>query len=208
MASILITGFGPFPGAPVNPTASLVAKLARIRRPAMAGEACIAHVLPTSYAAVDRELPALIARHRPRAIVMFGLAGRSKAIRVEWQARNRVWQVLPDARGFIPLRGTIGTSSAELRSRAPLAEIAAAMRSAGLAVQLSRDAGRYLCNYAYWRALEAAREPGGPRVVVFIHVPGLRGACRRRASVKLPTLDQLVRGAQRALIAVAASARR
>ena len=31
---ILITGFGPFPGAPFNPTQPLVARLLRLRRPA------------------------------------------------------------------------------------------------------------------------------------------------------------------------------
>ncbi|MFZ2160315.1 MAG: pyroglutamyl-peptidase I, partial [Bradyrhizobium sp.] len=31
---ILITGFGPFPGAPHNPTQPLVARLLRLRRPA------------------------------------------------------------------------------------------------------------------------------------------------------------------------------
>ncbi len=32
---ILITGFGPFPGAPFNPTEPLVARLLRLRRPAL-----------------------------------------------------------------------------------------------------------------------------------------------------------------------------
>ena len=31
---ILITGFGPFPGAPFNPTIPLVERLIRLRRPA------------------------------------------------------------------------------------------------------------------------------------------------------------------------------
>ncbi|MES1149796.1 MAG: pyroglutamyl-peptidase I, partial [Bradyrhizobium guangdongense] len=31
---ILLTGFGPFPGAPYNPTQPLVARLSRLRRPA------------------------------------------------------------------------------------------------------------------------------------------------------------------------------
>ena len=39
MTTILITGFGPFPGAPVNPTTPLVRHLARLRRPALARRA-------------------------------------------------------------------------------------------------------------------------------------------------------------------------
>ena len=33
---ILITGFGPFPGAPFNPTMALVKRLTELRRPAFA----------------------------------------------------------------------------------------------------------------------------------------------------------------------------
>jgi hypothetical protein len=36
MPTILITGFGPFPGAPYNPTINLVERLTRLRRPALA----------------------------------------------------------------------------------------------------------------------------------------------------------------------------
>src|SRR5215204_2917324 len=53
---VLITGFGPFSGAPFNPTSALVTKLANIKRPAFAGLRRVAHVFRTSYAAVDAEL--------------------------------------------------------------------------------------------------------------------------------------------------------
>src|SRR5439155_15223715 len=58
--TILITGFGPFPGAPFNPTGALVELLAR-QSPVQAGTRRVAHVFTTSYDTVDRELPALIA---------------------------------------------------------------------------------------------------------------------------------------------------
>src|SRR5437016_2508623 len=101
--TILLTGFGPFPGAPFNPTGPLVRKLARQRNPAFAGVRRIAHVFDTSYATVDRELPALIARDRPDAIVMFGLAARSQALRIETRARNALARRLPDAAGVLPV---------------------------------------------------------------------------------------------------------
>ena len=77
-ATILVTGFGPFPGAPFNPTGPLVERLARLRRLALANEKFVLHIFPTSYAAVDRDLPKLIARHRPDALLMFGLAPRAR----------------------------------------------------------------------------------------------------------------------------------
>jgi len=75
--TVLITGFGPFPGAPFNPTAALAKRLARRRRPALSGTDRIAHVFPTSYAAVERELPDLIDRHRPDLVLLFGLAAHA-----------------------------------------------------------------------------------------------------------------------------------
>ncbi len=81
--TVLITGFGPFPGAPFNPTAALAENLARRRRPALSEVRRIAHVFPTSYAAVERELPDLIARYRPDLVLLFGLAPRTPHVRIE-----------------------------------------------------------------------------------------------------------------------------
>ena len=61
MMRVLVTGFGPFPGAPFNPSALLVKALARRRRPALAGIERSRHVFATAYAAVDRDLPKLLA---------------------------------------------------------------------------------------------------------------------------------------------------
>ena len=96
--TILVTGFGPFPGAPFNPTGLLAQRVTRARRPALADVKIVTHIFPTSYAAVDRELPALIAKHKPDALLMFGLAPRARGLRVETRARNAL-ALLPDAGG-------------------------------------------------------------------------------------------------------------
>jgi pyroglutamyl-peptidase len=87
---ILITGFGPFPGAPFNPTEPLVARLLRLRRPALGDVELTGHIFRVSYAAVDRELPQLLTKRRPHALLMFGLAGRTPFVRIETRARNAV----------------------------------------------------------------------------------------------------------------------
>lgn len=74
MSTILVTGFGPFPGAPFNPTGPLVKRLARLRRPALADVTIVPHIFSTSYAAVDRDLPKLIAKHRPDILLKIGRA--------------------------------------------------------------------------------------------------------------------------------------
>jgi len=84
---VLITGFGPFPGAPLNPSATLAKALARRRRPAFAALDRAVHIFETTYGSVDRELPKLLAQ-KPDIVLMFGVAGRRRQLCVETRARN------------------------------------------------------------------------------------------------------------------------
>jgi pyroglutamyl-peptidase len=171
--TILITGFGRFPGAPVNPAGVVAARLVRRRRPAFAGTRRVAHVFATRYDAVDRELPALLTQEKPDIIVMFGVATRERAVRVEQRARNRIAR-FPDAGGHRPAASTIAPQRDALRNPLPVARLVQAARMAGVTAAPSRNAGTYLCNYLYWHALEAARRTDGPRMVIFIHLPPVR----------------------------------
>lgn len=207
MTSVLVTGFGPFPGAPFNPTTPLVHHLARLRRPALAGVTIVAHIFPTAYAAVDKELPALIARHKPDALLMFGLATRAKTIRVELRARNAL-SSLPDATARVLGRRAIAPgASAMLAMPAPVRQLLAAVRASRLSVQLSQDAGSYLCNYLCWHAADVVRSGHGPRLATFVHVP-LVHRHGRRAPGRRFALGDLTRAGEALLMALVRAARR
>jgi pyroglutamyl-peptidase len=183
LRTILITGFDRFPGSPVNPSGLVATRLVRRRRPAFAGTRRIAHVFATRYDAVDRELPALLAREKPDIVVMFGVATRSHRVRVEQRARNRI-ALFPDAGGYRPRTHTIAPNRDAQRNPLPITRLVRAARTAGVAAAPSRNAGAYLCNYVYWRALEAAAGPDGPGLVIFIHVPPTRLAKARKKLFK------------------------
>jgi pyroglutamyl-peptidase len=203
---VLLIGFGPFPGAPRNPSALLAKALARRRRPAFAGIVRASHIFTTTYAAVDHDLAKLLAT--PADIVlMFGLAGRRRHLCIETRARNAV-SLFPDASGCRPPRRVIAPGGpAALRGAAPFARLLGALRMSAVPSRLSRDAGRYLCNYAYWRALEQARN--GRPLVQFIHIPPvLLGARRKRPGRRTARLGSLVTAAERLLIALIAASRR
>ena len=187
MRTILITGFGRFPGAPVNPSGLVATRLARRHRPTLAGTRRVAHVFATRYDAVDGELPALLAREKPDIIVMFGVAARSHRVRIEERARNRI-ALLPDAGGYRPPNHIIAPHRDALRNPLPTARLVKAARASGVAAAPSRNAGTYLCNYLYWRALEATSGPDGPALVIFIHVPAVGLKERSKKPFKrLPT---------------------
>ncbi len=206
--TLLLTGFGPFPGAPFNPTTPLVRRLARLRRPGLADVHIVGHVFPTSYAAVDRDLPALIARHKPDALLLFGLATRAKRLRIETRARNAL-ALLPDVQGATVALPKIAPGGPAARPMpAPAIRLLAAGQAARVPTILSRDAGRYLCNYLCWRAAEAVAAPGGPRLATFIHVPPVPRVRRpRRPDRRQTSHDDLARAGARLLMAIAAAAR-
>ena len=130
-------------------------------------------------------------------------------MRVERLAHNRVSLLIPDVQGAMPIAGKINRKAPPLRrGRAPFMQLVGAARATGIACRTSNDAGRYVCNYVYWRALETAEKPGGPDVVVFIHVPKLHDRARGPANPKRPSLDQLARAAQAMLLVATAAARR
>ena len=205
-ATILITGFGPFPGAPFNPSEPLALELARRRHPAFAGVRRVGHVFRVTYEAVDAELPALIAREKPAALVMFGLAARTKHVRIETRARNVLTHVLPDADGQIRTAATIAPGApVALSLRAPAQRLLTAALASGVPAALSHDAGRYICNYLCWRAAEAAGA-GALRLAAFIHVPRVRGTQVHRRRPGL-TLDDLARAGEAIVRTALAAAR-
>jgi pyroglutamyl-peptidase len=190
---IVITGFGPFPGAPFNPTMPLVKRLSGLRRPALDDVEISSHIFHVTYNTVDRELPELIAARRPHALLMFGLAGRTSHLRIETRARNAITTTFPDADRHVARKGTIAPGAHPVPFGPHVARLLRAARATGIDARPSRDAGSYLCNYLSWRAIEATRTEDGPRLAAFVHIPPLprSGTALPRGSSRI-TLEALV----------------
>jgi pyroglutamyl-peptidase len=206
MISVLITGFGRFPGAPSNPSGPLALALAKRPRPAFEGIQRAVHIFETSYAAVDRDLPKLIDRHKPDILLMFGLAARTPFVRVETRARNAKSVLFPDVEGYRPDKPSIVRGKPALRGRAPFWCLLGAARATRVPARTSRDAGRYLCNYVYWRALEASRS--GTPLVQFIHIPPISNQARPKGRKRRISRAALLRAGEAILLALLAARRR
>lgn len=206
---VLITGFGPFPGAPYNPTMPLVKRLAALRRPALDDVAIATHIFHVTYATVDRELPQLLAAHRPHALLMFGLAARTPFLRIETRARNAITAIWPDADGTRLRKGAIAGTADALTFGPHSQKLLRAAQATGIDARASRDAGSYLCNYLSWRAIEATRSDDGPALAAFIHVPPLArdGTALRGKSGRI-TLEHLVDAGEAMLLELVKAARR
>jgi pyroglutamyl-peptidase len=195
---LLLTGFGPFPGASENPSAWLVETLARSAPPLD----CSLHaeILPTEWNAVLRA-PALFNALKPRLILHFGLNRRARRFRIERFAHNHV-MARADAAGALPTFGRVLPDGHDrLDSPLPAAKLAAHLQQQGLPAAASRAAGDYLCNFLYYLSLDWAGRQDTPCLAAFVHIPpeSARGGSFNR--------PELLRGAQTILRFALACAR-
>lgn len=182
---MLLTGFGPFPGTPVNATMMLVPLIAREAQRAFPDIRLVTAILPTEWDGAPQRIDAVIADHEPDVSLHFGVSSRATGYEIETRGRNRR-ACNPDAAGCLPDAETIcATSPPHLPARLSAREIAVRLRSRGIAANVSRDAGGYLCNALLFHVLARARRSGHPRKAGFIHVPQalavtpMRGLARR-----------------------------
>ena len=172
--TVLITGFGPFPGVPVNATMQLVPELARAAAGQFAGVRIATEVLATEWAAAPRQLDALLAEIEPDLVLHFGVSSRARGFEVETRARN-VCTASPDAAGTLPSGTAIRDGGAEFAAASlPVQHIVTRLRRRGIPAFVSRDAGGYLCNATLYHSLGCARDAPGRRVG-FIHIPATLG---------------------------------
>lgn len=192
---VLVTGFGPFPGAPANPTEWLVTTLAA-DPPAFAGEAELhVEVLPVEYEAVPARLAAFGAGCAPDIAIHFGLSARARGFTLERLARNEVRAKRPDNAGHWRPGGPICQGALDIPSTLPLEMIHRALSAADLPVFWSDDAGGYLCNYLFYLSCAQSAPGFAPAMAGFIHVPMLAGGGQDTAHAMRP--NDMLEGARR-----------
>jgi pyroglutamyl-peptidase len=164
---VLITGFGPFPGAPENPSAWLAKALVEWAPPECDAE-LNARVLPTEWRAVTF-MPKFYASLQPTLMIHFGIHQQAKALRLERSAHNRT-NSRADASGALPPSARVHFGGPDrLDTALPVPELAARLRGCGVPAASSRSAGSYLCNFLYYHSLAWAKTSDS--VVLFVHIP-------------------------------------
>jgi pyroglutamyl-peptidase len=168
---LLVTGFEPFPGAPVNPTEWLVGELERDPPSGDGIAAFRAEVLPVDYAKIRPRLSEIGREFRPNIAIHFGLAANCSGFRLERVARNSFAGARADNAGAVPEARAICNGPETLHSGLPLDTIHDALVKAGLPVEWSDDAGAYLCNMVFTLSRAHACEGFTPEISGFVHVP-------------------------------------
>jgi pyroglutamyl-peptidase len=173
---VLLTGFGPFPGVPVNASADLAAELASRGARAFPGYRIVAAELPTEWERAPATAALLYEGLRPAVALHFGVSRRARGFEIETRGRNVTCQSA-DATGILPSAARLAPEGPEVVASAiPVARIMVRLRRLGLPVSISRDAGRYLCNAVLFHGLVHRSATGEAPITGFIHIPeGLAG---------------------------------
>lgn len=190
---VLLTGFGPFPGVELNPTAAVVHALAA--EPAPPGLQWAAEVLPVSWQHGEKALRDALTTHRPAIALHLGVATSADRLRVE-RCAVAAAPPRPDALGALPERPPPAA-----RVGFDVAALAAALCDGGLPAEASDDAGAYLCNAVLGWSLVRSVDFG--HRAAFLHVP-MPGSARPGGGVW--SEGDLQRAARRAVEFLAAGA--
>lgn len=169
---VLLTGFEPFDGSPINPSALLAQ---RISERDVAGCELRAAILP-----VDRwRGPAAVVKaiddFNPDIVLSLGQASGRGAISIERVAVNLMDYRIADNAGHIATdEPIVPAGPAAYFATLPVREMCAAAQQAGVPAELSLSAGTYLCNQVLYTVLHhLERRPMRTGLAGFIHVPML-----------------------------------
>lgn len=166
--TVLVTGFEPFGEHTVNSSWVAVQELKRLGL----GEEIDLHVceVPVEYQAVQSLLPSLWKQHQPQLVVHVGVSGIATTVTLEQCGRNHGYRRVDNC-AFCPDSQCCMEDGPDcIESVLDMELICKRLNSSGLgvAVSVSNDAGRYLCDYTYYTSLYL-----GQGRSAFVHVPPL-----------------------------------
>jgi len=198
MSIILVTGFEPFAGASLNPSAEVAGRLDGRR---VGGMEVRAAVLPVHHVGAAADVAKLLDVHDPVAVVHLGLAGERAQIALERIAINVMDYAIPDNAGWQARdEPCVAGGPAAYFSTLPLRAMLGAFHGAGVPAYLSSTAGTYLCNFVMYTTLHLLAAASAPRPAGFIHLPMLPSMVVAGPS-ELPSMDLglMLRGVEAAL---------
>jgi pyroglutamyl-peptidase len=152
---ILVTGFEPFDGERINPSAEVARALhdRTIDRTRVVGI-----VLPCLFGRSMDVLRAAIALHAPQLVLALGQASGRSGFSPERVAINLDDARIPDNAGAQPVDRPIVPRGAAARfTTLPVKAMVAALRAAGYPAEVSHSAGTFVCNHVFYGLQHALR---------------------------------------------------
>lgn len=171
LGTVLITGFGPFPGVIRNVSGELAAELAHLARRRHPHVEFASEVLPVDWAEAPLSLSRLLRKHQPAIALHFGVSARATGFVIETLAHNIAANVADERGQHAPSSCLIAGDRPQRTATLPVRRILRSLADAGYPVRLSQDPGRYLCNAVMFHSLKCAVRTAPRTRAGFIHIP-------------------------------------
>lgn len=170
MKKVLVTGFEPFAGEPINAAWEAVQALeSRID--------VAVQQLPTAFDRAIEALRSALETVNPDVVVCFGEAGGRTAVSIERIGVNLDDARIPDNAGQQPRERPIVPAGPDAYfSGLPVRELVQTLRAAGIPAEESWSAGHFVCNHVLYGLMHLLAQPcyANRRVAGgFVHLPYL-----------------------------------
>ena len=167
---LLVTGFPSFHIHNYNPSQIILPHLAReLQKDSVQLETLL---LPVDYKKCFDELQMKLTENPPNYLVMLGLAASRHHITLEECAVNLISSDRPDNEGrHIQGEKILREGKSHLFTTLPLQEISHHLKSKFIDHSHSKDAGTYVCNLVFYKALNTIEFHNLPTKAGFIHLP-------------------------------------
>jgi pyroglutamyl-peptidase len=194
---LLVTGFEPFGGERINPSAEVARAL---HGRTIEGARVVGIVLPCVFGDSIDALRAVLDSQRPQLVLALGLAAGREGFTLERVAVNLDDARIADNAGAQPIDApVIARGPAAHFTTLPIKAMVAALRAAGHSAAVSNSAGTFVCNHVFYGLQQALKRRRSVRSG-FMHLPCLAGQAPSGSLPSLP-LTAMVEGVGIALAA-------
>jgi len=186
----LVTGFAPFASLAENPSELVVDELNR--KADCLGAACrlSTRVLPVEFSRAGREIGGLIGEIEPDVLLMMGYAARAGRVQLERIALNVADSSRPDNAAFCPSgEALVADGPLAYRASIPVELLKAKLEDEGIPAAISNHAGTFVCNCAFYRAMNTIERSNMQVICGFIHIPMLAAVGARKRQEALTVED-------------------
>jgi pyroglutamyl-peptidase len=198
---VLLTGFEPFGGEPINPSWLAVERLEGAE---IGGASVVARRLPCVFGEAMDVLRREIEAHDPVLVICTGQAGGRDGVSLERIAIDVDDASIADNAGQQPIdRPIVEGGPVGYWSTLPIKSAVSALRAAGLSAHVSQTAGTFVCNHVFYGLMHLLDTRGSDRRGLdggglrtrggFVHVPFLPEQSARHGDAPNMALEDIVR---------------
>lgn len=198
---LLLTGFEPFGGSPVNPSERVVRA---IERQGLENIQLQTAILPVDRVAGPAALIRAVQTGKPDAVLCLGEASRRAVISVERIAVNLMdYRIADNAGHRVVDEPIVRDGPAAFFVTLPVRAMLDAVCAAGVPVELSLSAGSFLCNQVIYTLLHYVAQNDLQIPAGFIHLPPLpEQVVGKNPPVASMALETMVAGIRAAIGAI------